>query len=109
MQKISDERATYQNSSILRSNDPHPLIARSWQVPVSGTIQSDFPRYIQSFKSSADRIPERDSGCLHISLNVEGEPVWLATSGRHLVVLSHRRLLRCSLAFSPDTRRKLDR
>src|SRR5262249_57322462 len=43
----------------------------------------------------ADRIPGRNLCCLRFGLHVEGEPVWLAASGHHLVHLGHRRVL-CS-------------
>ena len=70
-------------------SDESVKVAQSYTAPVSGTIQSDFPRwhrfssatraYIHSFKPSTNHTPARNSRHPIVGLHVEGEPVWLAT------------------------------
>src|SRR5262249_20589921 len=51
--------------------------------------------HTDSSKPVADRIPWPNLCRLRFGLHVEGESVWLAPSGRHLVHARHRRLLCC--------------
>jgi hypothetical protein len=79
--------------------------ARSQPKPVLSTRRSDFPRrrrfasatpsHTNSSKPVADRIPGRSLCRLRFDVHVEGESIWLAASGHHLVYRRHRRVLCC--------------